>query len=86
MGRNWDWSFQKGKEKRLELELLACRHHSAKPRRPPLHSHDATMQSHFNKGWQSVTQHQIDIHTGKVPPMPQGDGLAKLRSIKQCHF
>ncbi|WP_258188204.1 hypothetical protein [Vibrio splendidus] len=43
MGRNWDWAFQQGKEKRLELELLAYRHHSAKPRRPPLYSHDATM-------------------------------------------
>lgn len=55
MGKNWDWSYQKGKQKRLEAERNARCNGQVMPRKPPLHSHDATMQSYFNRGWRSVT-------------------------------
>lgn len=86
MGKNWNWSRQRGKEQRLKAEYDAAYHGGSVPTQPPLHSHDATMQSHFNKGWYRVNQHEINVHTGKAPPIPKGSGLAKLRSIKQCHF
>lgn len=62
MGRNWEWSFERGRKERLELELKAAEQGIAEcdvDRRVPLHSHDGTMQSQFKKGWRSVTQSEI---------------------------
>lgn len=62
MGKNWDWSYQKGREKRLKLEVDARMHNLPfNPKKIPLHSHDGTMQSHFNKGWWSVCSVDIEL-------------------------
>ena len=55
MGKNWDWSYQKGRDKRMELEVDARMHNMPfDPRKIP-------MQSHFNKGWQSVRAIDIQL-------------------------
>ncbi|CCN69766.1 hypothetical protein [Vibrio nigripulchritudo] len=87
MGRNWAWSRQRGVESRLKAEECAAFHGEPLPSRPPLHSHDATMQSYFEKGWRSVPQHTIDVHLCKIKAVPtDASPLAKLRSIRKCHF
>ena len=58
MGRNWQWSFDHGREQRLKLEREAAEQGIAEcdvDRAVPFHSHDGTMQSQFAKGWRSVT-------------------------------
>ncbi|WP_304635520.1 hypothetical protein [Pseudoalteromonas sp.] len=66
MGKNWDWSYQKGREKRLQLEVDARMHNLPfNPKNIPLHSHDGTMQSHFNKGWRSVSAVDIEIRVNR---------------------
>ena len=62
MGKSWDWSYQKGREKRMGLEVDARMHNMPfDPRKIPLHSHCNTMQSYFNKGWQSVRAIDIQL-------------------------
>tara|TARA_B100002049_G_scaffold235412_2_gene219743 strand:- start:443 stop:763 length:321 start_codon:yes stop_codon:yes gene_type:complete len=62
MGKNWDWSYRKGREKRLKLEVDArMRCLPFNPQNIPLHSYDGTMQSHFNKGWLSVCAVDIEM-------------------------
>ncbi len=85
MGRNWDWSYQRGREKRLEAEEQA-QHNVAVPSSPPLHSHDATLQSYFNRGWKSITSADIHIHLGLVKAPSSASPLEKLREIRSCHF
>ncbi|MCA2466008.1 MULTISPECIES: hypothetical protein [Vibrio] len=86
MGRNWDWSYQRGREKRLEAEEQAQHNNAAVPSRPPLHSHDATLQSYFNRGWKSITPADIHIHLGLVKAPTSSSPLEKLREIRSCHF
>lgn len=60
MGKNWDWSYQKGRKKRLQLEVDASMHSMPfDVRSIPMHSHCATMQSYFSKGWNSVSPVEI---------------------------
>lgn len=62
MGRNWQWSFERGRELRLMREREAAEQgiaENAVDRTIPLHSHDGTMQSQFAKGWHSVTAAEI---------------------------
>lgn len=62
MGRNWQWSFDHGREQRLKLEREAAEQGIAEcdiDRTVPLHSRDGTMQSQFAKGWNSVTASEI---------------------------
>ncbi|PMS49924.1 hypothetical protein [Vibrio parahaemolyticus] len=83
---NWQFAQVKGKEMRLEAELIAHKGGAPVPRNPPLFSHDATLQSYFNKAWQRVSQCNINRHLG-LAETPQGtDLIAKIRSLKQCHF
>ncbi|WNJ96555.1 hypothetical protein RND59_05520 [Vibrio ruber] len=84
MGRNWEWSKQRGREKRLEAERLAFTNGIPAPSTPPFHSYDATMQSYFNHGWHSVTQCDIRLHLG-IAKTPEGtDLIQKIRSLRQC--
>ena len=69
MGRNWEWSFDSGRAKRLEAELVAAHGGSSVPGKPPLHSHDSTMQSFFEKGWASPTPVQIQRYINPPPPI-----------------
>ncbi|MGU5581401.1 hypothetical protein [Aeromonas hydrophila] len=62
MGRNWQWSFDHGRSKRLDLERAMAEQGVAEcdiDRTVPLHSRDGTMQSQFAKGWCSVTPAEI---------------------------
>lgn len=86
MGRNWDWSYQRGRDKRLEQERLAYQAGISPSRKPPLHSHDATLQSYFERGWRSVSQADIHIHLGVVRKPTSTQPLDKLREVKACHF
>lgn len=62
MGKNWEWSLKKGKEQRIKLEVDARMHGLPfNPNNIPLHSHCGTMQSHFNKGWLSVSAIDIEL-------------------------
>ncbi|MCG9624622.1 hypothetical protein L1D34_07185 [Vibrio mediterranei] len=57
------------------------------PSAVPFHSHDATMQSYFARGWCGVSQCEINTHIGKTPPTAaMAQRLAKLRRVRQCHF
>lgn len=86
MGRNWNWSYQRGREKRLEAEEQAQHNNASVPPSPSLHSHDATLQSYFERGWRSVTQADIHIHLGVVRKPTSTQPLDKLREVKACHF
>ncbi len=60
MGRNADWSFDKGQAKRIKAEVDAAMHNMPfNPNEIPLHSHDGTLQSFFTKGWHSVSPVEI---------------------------
>ncbi|MBE0378489.1 hypothetical protein [Pseudoalteromonas prydzensis] len=62
MGSNWEWSYRKGRDERMKQEVDARMHNMPfDPRKIPLHSHCGTMQSHFNKGWQSVRSIDIQL-------------------------
>jgi hypothetical protein len=69
MGRNWDWSFDCGREKRLQAEHAAGQGGAPVPGKPPLHSHDSTMQSFFEKGWASPTPVEIQRYINPPPPI-----------------
>lgn len=78
MGANWDWSYKRGKERRLEAEALAHKAGTAVSA-PPLHSKDVTMQSQFEKGWFSVTPAEIQR---AVTPPPQSIGAALRQNVR----
>ena len=79
MGRNWDWSFNQGKQRRLEAEVLADKA-GTQCSQPPLHSKDATMQARFIEGWNSVTQ--VDIHQAINPPLNIGQALRENKRLR----
>lgn len=63
MGKNWQWSYEHGRKKRLYAELTAYK--TSQPldsSNIPLHSHDGTYQSQFNKGWQSINSVEISMY------------------------
>ncbi len=70
MGRNWEWSFARGRQMRLDAERTAAEGGAPVPSVPPLHSGDGTMQSQFSKGWYSPTPVEIQRHIH--PPQPLG--------------
>ncbi|MDK1288508.1 hypothetical protein [Pseudoalteromonas umbrosa] len=62
MGKNWDWSFKQGRIKRLNYEIESRLNDLPfNSNEIPRHSHDGTMQSRFVKGWQSVTEAEIQM-------------------------
>lgn len=80
MGKNWQWSFSLGKQRRLEAEALAHKAGTTVSQ-PPLHSHDGTMQSQFEKGWHSVTP--VEIQRAIMPPPPSiGDALRQNKRLR----
>ena len=54
----YNLAYEDGRRKRLEEALQD--NHVDKPT-PTLYSHDATRQSLFNKGWQSVSRDEIRL-------------------------
>ncbi|WKE64353.1 hypothetical protein PVT67_11745 [Gallaecimonas kandeliae] len=79
MGRNWQWSFDKGRADRLAAELR--HYHTGEPvGRPGLHSHDGTMQAKYQGGWASPTPVDIyqHIHQGEPARHHRGQPHASL--------
>ncbi|CAM4175404.1 hypothetical protein [Pseudoalteromonas byunsanensis] len=67
MGRNWDWSREQGRIKRLEAEVQArVNNKPFDANNVPLHSHDGTYQSMFNKGWHSVLEIDIRLRVDAI--------------------
>jgi len=58
MARNWDWSYECGRKKRLDLEVQKLNGETPSEALP-LHSHDATMQACFVLGWNSIRPAEI---------------------------
>lgn len=85
MGRNWDYSHQKGREMRLAAETRAKQ--SGEPvGKLPLFSHDATLQCYFNRGWASITHCDIALHLDSREVLSGGDLIAQIRRFRECHF
>ncbi|ODS10942.1 hypothetical protein VSF3289_01203 [Vibrio scophthalmi] len=85
MGKNWQWSYQCGIDKRLAAEYEAQHNNRAIPTTPPLHSHEATMQSYFESGWHSVSINQIYKYCNGIEAVSSCP-LEHIRRLKQCHF
>jgi len=79
MGKNWDWSYNHGKQRRLEAEILAQKAGTSVSA-PPLHSKDGTMQSQFEKGWHSVTP--VEIQRAIIPPPNIGEALRQNKRLR----
>ena len=81
MGKNWEWSLQQGREKRLAAEKRAYESGAPVPAKPPLHSRDGTMQDLFEKGWFAVTP--VDIQRHIKPPAPLGSVLTENKRLRE---
>lgn len=82
--KNADFAQQKGREKRLELEAQAWKKGMPAPSKPLLFSHDATLQSYFNKGWHSVTPCDVRLHLGIAKTEAGTDLISKIRRFREC--
>lgn len=83
--KNRDYAKLRGRDKRLDAELAAHKNGVHVPYTPPFFSHCANLQSHFERGWNSVTACDIRIHLDKSLAPSGVDQLSKLRSLRQCH-
>lgn len=79
MGRNWQWSYERGRALRLEAERLAFLQNQPVAL-PPLHSLDGTMQSKFEQGWDSPTPVEIQRYIN--PPQSIGQRLRASQSLR----
>ncbi len=74
MGKNWNWSYQVGRERRIRAEINKIEGRCSSIE-PGLHSHDATMQSFYVKGWASISMADVfrehAAQQGRTPPKPQ---------------
>lgn len=86
MGANWQYALKRGREKRLDAELEASRCGKLASSSPPLFSHDATIQSYFNRGWHSVDHVDVAIHIGTIKLNPSADLLQKIQDFKHEHL
>ncbi|ELB7341437.1 hypothetical protein RV032_002117 [Vibrio cholerae] len=84
MGRNWIFAEQKGREMRLDAEANAFKDSAPVAVIPPFFSHDATLQSYFNKGWKSVSLCEIRLHLGLTHIDEEQDLLSKIRRFREC--
>ncbi|EJI1278781.1 hypothetical protein Q8E21_001944 [Vibrio vulnificus] len=88
--KNSEFAYAKGREMRLLAELQRHQLTGAAAMAPldrnVLFSHDATLQSYFNKGWQSVTPCDVRLHLGIAKTDAGTDLISKIRRFKQCHF
>lgn len=85
MGRNWDYSYQRGREMRLAAAEQARQ--SGEPvGKPPFFSHDATLQCYFERGWLSITHCDIALHLDSREVVSSGDLIAQIRRFRECHF
>ncbi len=71
--KNSEFAYAKGREMRLAAEKESyetTRLSSMVPFQAPFFSHDATLQSFFNKGWSSVTACEVRLHLALISLNP----------------
>ena len=84
--KNTEYAQRRGKQKRLDAERIYSEGGRPVPPSPPLFSHDATLQSYFNKGWSGVTACDISMHLRETTATEGADLISKIRNFRQCHF
>ncbi|EOG1474707.1 hypothetical protein ACK3GY_002104 [Vibrio parahaemolyticus] len=84
--KNIEYAQRRGKQKRLDAEQIAHSGGEFVPSSPPLFSHDATLQSYFNKGWNGVTACDISMHLRETKTTEGADLVSEIRNFKACHF
>lgn len=82
--KNSEFAYYQGREKRLVLEAEAWRRGKPAPSKPPLFSHDATLQIRFEKGWNSVTACEVRVHLGIAKTDVGTDLIGKIRKFREC--
>ncbi|HBN6946144.1 TPA: hypothetical protein L3320_001794 [Vibrio cholerae] len=85
--KNSEFAYAKGREMRLAAEKESyetTRLSSMVPFQAPFFSHDATLQSFFNKGWSSVTACEVRLHLGIDKPESGADLLSQIRRFREC--
>ncbi|EGU20083.1 hypothetical protein [Vibrio mimicus] len=86
--KNSEFAYAKGREMRLAAELqrhqLTGEAAMATLERTFLFSHDATLQSAFYKGWNSVTVTDVRMCRGIDKPESGADLLSKIRRFREC--
>lgn len=85
--KNSEFAYAKGREMRLAAEKESyetTRLSSMVPFQAPFFSHDATLQSFFNKGWSSVTACEVRLHLGIDKPESGADLFSKIRRFREC--
>ncbi|MCT6700904.1 hypothetical protein [Rheinheimera sp. 4Y26] len=81
MGRNADWSYQRGRQARFEAEKAVYTGSVSSAEKPALHSRDATMQAMFDKGWHSPTP--VEIQQFINPPQSIGEQLRANKRLRE---
>ncbi|EMV4495990.1 hypothetical protein AAC861_000546 [Vibrio cholerae] len=86
--KNSELAYAKGREMRLAAEFNRHQLTGAAAMEPLVHnvifSHDATLQSAFYKGWNSVTACEVRLHLGIDKPESGADLLSKIRRFREC--
>lgn len=85
--KNSEFAYAKGREMRLAAEKESYETtglSSMVPFQAPFFSHDATLQSAFYKGWNSVTACEVRLHLGIDKPESGADLLSKIRRFREC--
>ncbi|NOE32004.1 hypothetical protein [Vibrio cholerae] len=85
--KNSEFAYAKGSEMRLAAEKESYETtglSSMVPFQAPFFSHDATLQSAFNKGWNSVTVTDVRMCRGIDKPQSGADLLSKIRRFREC--
>ncbi|HDZ9179557.1 TPA: hypothetical protein RUZ12_000039 [Vibrio cholerae] len=85
--KNSEFAYAMGREMRLAAEKESYETtglSSMVPFQAPFFSHDATLQSAFNKGWNSVTVTDVRMCRGIDKPESGADLLSKIRRFRKC--
>ncbi|HDZ3731973.1 TPA: hypothetical protein ACK21Z_003175 [Vibrio harveyi] len=84
--KNWEYAKIRGRQSRLEAELNAHQTGAPVPSSPPLFSHDATIQSNFNKAWNEVLDCDVTLFLRTAKTSQGVDLVSKIRNFRECHF
>ncbi|MFN1515299.1 hypothetical protein [Vibrio owensii] len=84
--KNAEYAQRRGKQKRLDAESIAAKGGDLVPSSPPLFSHDATLQSYFNKGWNGVSACDVSMHLRETKTPKGADLVSQIRNFRECHF
>ncbi len=85
--KNSEFAYAKGREMRLAAEKESHEFaglSSMVPIKPPLFSHDATLQIRFENVWNSVTACEVRVHLGIAKTDVGTDLIGKIRRFREC--